>query len=321
MRPTVSCATFAVLVLVSAPLLAERSELPPTIGYNYGEIETPRTAALGGATRASSSSLEGLFSNPANMATARIYHLGVLAQIWPEASRQSYGAGIVDSVVSSSRLAGGIGGTWNRQDPDGVDREYIDLRLALAFPFSDNFFIGLGGRYLMLAEEGWFGLPPSAASGGLREEKIVNGFAFDAGITIKPNEQLSLSLVGNNINNPDNGFQPTSIGGAIGYGAKQWTVEGDVVGDFTSWDATTVRAMAGFEFLAADRYPLRIGYRYDEGASSHALSGGLGYIDQTFAAEIALRRTVRGVDATAIVIGFKYHLESTGLAPSPADTF
>jgi hypothetical protein len=313
--------TGAVLVLCSGHALAERSELAPTTGYNYGEIETPRTAALGGATRAFSSSLEALFTNPANMATARIYHLGALAQIWPEASRQSYGAGIVDSVVSSSRLAGGIGGTWNRQDPDGVDREYIDLRLALAFPFSDSFYVGLGGRYLMLAEEGWYGLSPSAASAGLDQEKIVNGFAMDAGVTIKPNEQLAISLVGNNVNNPGHGFQPTSIAGGIGYGTKQWTLEADLLGDFTTWDHSSVRAMLGFELLAGDRYPLRLGYRYDEGADSHALSGGLGYIDQSFAAEVGVRRTVSGDAATAIVIGFKYHLESSGLAPSPSDTF
>src|SRR5688572_20246092 len=85
--------------LLSAPARADRSDLPPEVGYNYGEIETPRIAAMGGAQRAFSNSLEALFLNPANMAATRIYHLGALAQIWPEANRQSYGGGAVDSIV------------------------------------------------------------------------------------------------------------------------------------------------------------------------------------------------------------------------------
>ncbi len=100
-----------VTLFVVSPARAEESDLPPEVGWNYGEIETPRTAAMAGALRAYSNAIDALFINPANMAATRVYHLGVLAQIWPEASRQSYGGGAVDSIVSSTRLAGGIGGT------------------------------------------------------------------------------------------------------------------------------------------------------------------------------------------------------------------
>jgi opacity protein-like surface antigen len=310
--------------LLSAPAAADRSDLPPEVGYNYGEIETPRIAAMGGAQRAFSNSLEALFINPANMAASRVYHLGALAQIWPEANRQSYGAGAVDSIVSSARIAGGLGGTWNLQDPDGIDRESIDLRFALAFPFSDQFFLGIGGRHLWLEENGEYAeMSSSAASGGLNGEQIVRGFAFDAGATLKPSQQFAISLVGANLNNPGTGYQPTTVGGGIGFGTDNLTIEGDLLSDFTTWEETTVRAMLGGEFLAGDHYPLRLGYRYDQGAKSHAVSAGVGYIDRSFAAEIAVRRVVSPTDdaATAIIFGFKYHLESTGLTPSTEDTF
>jgi opacity protein-like surface antigen len=306
---------------------ADASELRPEIGYNYGEIETPRIAAMGGAMRAMSNSLEGLFLNPANMAAARVYHLGVLAQIWPEARRQSYGIGIVDSIVSRTRLAGGIGGAWNLQDPDGIERKYSDLRFALAMPFSDQFFLGLGGRHLWLKQDGFYNgfgsLSPSAASGGLRGENIVKGFAFDAGATFKPVRELAISLVGANLNNPDNGFQPMSVGGGLGFGTQDFTIEADVVSDFTTWDETKLRAMGGFELLLADRFPLRAGYRYDQGPGNHAISLGAGYIDRTFSAELSARRIVSPSEdhATAIVFGFKYHLESTGLTPEAGDAF
>jgi opacity protein-like surface antigen len=306
---------------------AEASDLRPEIGYNYGEIETPRTAAMGGAMRAMSGSLEALFMNPANMAASRVYHLGAFAQIWPEANRQSYGAGIVDSVVSRTHLAGGFGGTWNLQDPDGVERRSMDLRFALAFPFSDQFFIGLGGRYLALKQDGVFGgfgaLDPSPASSGRRGETILKGFAFDAGATFKPSDSFAVSIVGANLNNPNNGFQPTSVGGGIGFGTPDFTVEADVLGDFTTWDKTAVRGMGGFELLIADSFPIRAGYRYDQGPDSHAASLGLGYIASEFAAEVAVRRVLSPSEegVTAVVIGFKYHLESTGMTPDAGDTF
>ncbi|HMJ10087.1 MAG TPA: hypothetical protein VK524_01715 [Polyangiaceae bacterium] len=319
--------TLAVLSALVRPALAEPSDLPPEVGFNYGEIETPRITAMGGAMRAMGNSLEGLFLNPANMAASRVYHLGVSAQIWPEAARQSYGAGIVDSIVSRTRVAGGVGGTWNLQDPDGVERQSTDLRFALAFPFAEQFLVGLGGRYLWLKQDGfWEGygsMPPSAASSGLEDEQIVKAFAFDAGITVKPSEQFAVSVVGANLNNPNNGFQPTSVGGGIGFGTEDFTVEADVLTDFTTWDETTVRAMGGLEVLLADRFPIRAGYRYDQGVASHALSLGAGYVDRTFAAEVGVRRTLTPEDvaATAIVFGFKYHLESAGLTPDTGDTF
>ncbi len=328
-RPALAGRAFAAacalaLFGLARPAHADQSNVPPEVGWNYGEIETPRSAAMGGALRAYSNSISALFINPANMAATRVYHLGALAQIWPEASRQSYGGAAVDSIVSSSRLAGGIGGTWSLQDPNGVDRQATDMRFALAFPFSDQFFLGVGGRYLWLKQDGLGPLGDSLASGGSKGQNIVRGFAFDAGATLKPSDIFAISLVGNNLNNPGHGFQPTSLGGGIGVGTSDVTVEADVLGDFTTWNRTTVRAMGGLEILLADHYPLRAGYRYDDGAKSHAVSAGTGYIDRTFSAEIALRRIVAAEDphgkATAIFFAFTYHLESTGLTPT-ADSF
>ncbi len=111
---TLACALVAA---VAAPAHADKSGVRPEVGYNYGDIETPRLAATNGATRALSSSTEALFDNPANMSASRVYHLSALAQIWPESRRQSYGAAAVDSVGSSARVAGGIGATTTRRTP------------------------------------------------------------------------------------------------------------------------------------------------------------------------------------------------------------
>src|SRR5262249_62059062 len=104
----------------------------------------------------------GIYLNPANIALTRVYHLQALAQFWPEAHRQTYGAAAVDS--STSRMAAGIAGQYAVLDPDGVDRRWTDVRLALAYPLSDHIYLGVTGKYLKLRENGFarpgFGLSP-----------------------------------------------------------------------------------------------------------------------------------------------------------------
>lgn len=302
---------------VGGPLRAEPSRLPPEVGYDYSAVETARIAALGGALRAFSNSVDALQLNPANLAATRVYHIGGQAQFWSAANRQSYGVAIVDSVVSRSRLAGGVSANWLFQDPDGVDRRGLDLRFGLGFPVSDKFFVGATGRYLDLTQAGYPRgrelLPPSLASSGLDDESVVEDITFDAGISIRPSPNLALSFVGQNLTDPGHGLLPLSFGGGVGYGVNLFTIEADLVGDFTTYEQTKLRGMGGVEFLAAGQYPLRLGYRYDEGLDSHALSGGLGYTTKEFAFDFSLRRVFGDDAATAFFFGLKYHVESLGI--------
>ena len=290
--------------------------LPPEVGWDYGAIETGRGAALSGAERAISNSIGALLSNPANMVASRVYHVGALASIWPEAARQTYGAAIVDSSTSSTGLAGGLSAAWTIQDADGLKRRGTDLRMALAFPFSQQFRMGIAAKYLAFRQEGDGPLGPSLVSGGLEDQSIVRNFGVDAGVTLQPQGGFSLSLVGTNLNSPGNGFLPTSVGGGLGLGTDEVSIEGDMVADFTTWDSNSWRAMGGGELLIADHFPLRLGYRYDDGSAMHWLSGGIGYIERSMTLEVGVRRSVGGGDATAIVLSFAYHVESAGLGNS-----
>jgi hypothetical protein len=309
-------ATAVAAALSPSTVRADPSKLPPEVGYNYGQTETPRIAAMGGALRAFSNSTDALFINPANMASSRVYHLGAIAQIWPEASRQTYGAAIVDSIVSASRLAGGVGGSWTRQDPDGVDRTALDLRFGLAYPFSEHVFLGASARYLSLKQGGFprgiYQLHPSEAAHGLDGKPIVENISFDAGATLKPIAELGISLVGYNLTDAGHGFLPLTLGGGIAYGTSDFTVEGDALGDFSTYGSTKARAMFGGEYLAGDHFPLRAGYRFDQGAISHAVTGGVGYVDNAYSVDLSFQRVVSGAPSTAIVFGFKYHVESSG---------
>ena len=89
----------------------------PEQAYDLGDVPNARAVGMGGALNALGVSTASLFLNPANMPLARVYHLEALAAYSPEAKRQTYGPAIVDSVLNSSHVAGGLGGTWNEFDP------------------------------------------------------------------------------------------------------------------------------------------------------------------------------------------------------------
>ena len=318
-RDSLFTATLLAFALASVAARADASKISPEVGYDYGDVEDARWAATSGALRAASYGLTSIWGNPAGMSRSQVYHIGALAGIWPEAKRQSYGAGLMDS--STSRLAAGIGFVWSGQDPDGIQRDTRDLRLALSYPFSPRVSFGLTGRYLHVKQDGLGPLGQSFVSGGLEGEAMLEGFSFDAGLRLAPADGVAIGLLGTNLSNPGNGFQPTTAGGGIGFGSSEYFFEGDVLADFTTWQKTTARAMAGAEFLVGQNFPLRLGYRYDSGAKSHAISGGAGYIDPTFSVELGVRRSVSGDAYTLFVLTLQFFVESTGLTRAFTATF
>lgn len=307
--------------LVAPAALADPSPLPPEVGYNYGEIETPRTTAVGGAIRATGTSTSSLFTNPANMAVAKLYHVSAFAQIYPEAARQSYGGAIVDSIISSMGIAGGIGGVWNQQDPEGFNRESTDFRGGLALPIGDVLFIGLAGRAFAMSQNGTGPLGNSLASGGIPNSPILNTFTFDAGATLRPIPEFSIAITGNNLTNPDTAVLPLMGALAIGAGTKDFSLGADAVLESRTYGEAKFRFMGGGEVLVADLLNLRAGYRFDQGLESHALSFGLGYVEPKFAIDAAVRRSIVGTEYTAVVFGFSIHIEAMGLGASPEADF
>jgi hypothetical protein len=309
-------------VAAADPTAVETTDTPSTFAYDYGEVETTRSAGMGGALRAAGNGTTGLFLNPANLALTRVYHIEAIGEITPEVGRQVYGGAVVDSTTN--RLAGGTAITGGFMDPSGTDRSWMDIRLGLAFPINDSFYIGLGGRYLKLTENGNGPFGTSKASGGLKDPSggrfaLVNIPTFDAGVTVKLANIVHIGLTGQNLTYPNNGYLPTTAGGGIAVATQDFTIEADAIADFNSYLSPTARVMAGGEYLLINHIPLRAGYRYDQGANSHALSAGVGYLAREFSVEASVRRTVAGPPATMIFFGAAYFLESSGLTKAQPD--
>jgi len=301
-------------LLFANPVHSAPSSTSIEQGYEMGEIQQPRTVAMGNANQVWGGSTSAVFANPANLALYRVYHIEGIAAFGPEARRQSYGGAVVDS--STSKLAGGFGGTWSQMDPDGVRRQWTDLRLALAYPLGDRFHLGLTGRYLRVNQgvtRGPFGA--SLASDGLSTEPIVSEFTFDAGAAIAITEQLRFAVSGRNLTAPGTGFLPLAVAGGLGWSNQTFTVEANSLVDFTTYGQTRARFMLGSELLLADRVPLRAGYRYDAGLKTHAVSVGGGYVDRRFSVEVGARRDVVADNpATTIAVGIRIFIDSGALS-------
>jgi hypothetical protein len=294
-------------------------------GYELGEVQHPRSLALGGAQQVWGGSTTAVFVNPANLALYRVYHIEGIAAFTPEARRQSYGGAVVDS--STSRIAGGFGGTWSQMDPDGIKRQWADLRLTLAYPLSDRLHLGVTGRYYRATQgvtRGPFGA--SLASDGTPTDPIANQFTFDAGAAVAVTDQVRVAVSGRNLTAPGTALLPLAVAGGIGWSNQTVSAEADTLVDFTTYGSARGRAMLGGEVLVADRVPLRLGYRYDAGMKTHAIGLGGGYVDRRFSLEIGARRDVAGErPATTIAIGLRIFIDSgcaTGTgAESATDSF
>lgn len=301
---------------LARPAAADPTPLPTSFGWNYGQVETTRVAALGGALRAAGSGTSAMFLNPASMAETRVYHIEALVDASPEMGRVLAGAVIADSMMNRYRLAGGVSVVGGILNPSGANWSTLDVRAALAYPITDKVFLGITGRYATVTQGSK--LAPQVVSEDESGDDVVNtlhldAFTFDAGATIKAGESIYIALLGQNLGATHRGTFPMMLGGGVGYGTDDVTFEVDALADLHAYEEATARIMAGGEILVADHVPIRVGYRFDQGAKVHALSGGLGYMGKEWAVEASVRRTLSDPGATSIFVGLAYYLESSSV--------
>jgi len=297
-------------VLAPSIARAERSTTSIEQAYDLAEVPHPRAIAVAGAQQAFGGSTTALFANPANLALYRVYHLEGIGAISPEARGRSFGGSIADS--STSAFAGGFSGTWSQFDSDGIKRQWTDLRLSLAYPFGDRLSVGVTGRYLRTTQNVRSGpLGASLVSDGTVDQPLVNLFTFDAGAAVQLTEHIRAGLSGRNLTAPGTALTPVAVAGGIGWSSRSFTLEADSLVDFTTYQSARPRVMVGAEAFAAEQFPIRAGYRYDDGTRSHAVSAGLGYVDKSFSVDVGARRDVVAAHpATVVSVGVRIFIDS-----------
>ena len=279
------------LLAVSGRALGDPMSTSPEQAYDLGEVPNPRAVAMGGALNALGVSTTALALNPANMPLARVYHMEALAAYSPEARRQTYGLAIVDSVLNSSHVAGGLGGTWSQFDPDGIHRTWTDVRGALALPLGD--YLSFGGTVRWLRAEQALGAGPfgnSLASDGTRGA-LFNAVTFDAGATLSILEGLRIAVGGSQPDQPRDGAGTPHGSGRAGYFDADFRDRGGRLprlhhlGHRARTSHGRRRGVRGRSLRAAGRLALRLGnedrlaidrvriHRSSTGASRSAFAG------------------------------------------------
>jgi hypothetical protein len=194
-------------------------------------------------------------------------------------------------------------------DPDGINRQWTDLRAALAIGLGDVLGIGIAGRFLRVSQDvgkGPFG--KDYVSGGTPHGALFNTVTFDAGLTFAPISVLRIGVVGKNLTVPQTSLVPTTLATGVGLASGILSLETDVLVDFTTWsNRAMARFAAGGELMLLDRVPLRVGYRFDVGQRAHTLGWGLGWIDKKFGIELSGRHDiVSDRPMTMITLGVRY---------------
>ena len=110
---------------------------------------------------------------------------------------------------------------------------------------------------------------------------------------------------------------PLMLGGGLGFGTSQFSLEADINFDFTTYEESSMQLQAGTEVLIAGQIPLRGGFVYDQAFDRQAVSAGAGFLSEEFSIDAAVRFSVAGPKATAIVVGLRYHLDGAGIVTAP----
>jgi hypothetical protein len=189
-------------------------------------------------------------------------------------------------------------------DPDHADRTAYDLRLGMAMPIAQGFSLVGTLKYLHLDQAGTPALgDPAAAS----DDALLDDFTFDAGALLKLGQVLSLGVAGYNLTNLGTPEAPLEVGfGAAFSLGDVAVVDAAAVLDLSTYEKVAVRYALGAEYFAANRYPIRLGYSIDPREHVQFLSGGLGYVDQRFSAELGLRQQIVGGSDTTVAFGVKF---------------
>ncbi|APS00580.1 hypothetical protein [Pajaroellobacter abortibovis] len=281
-------------------------------GYEGGELYTPYSLATGGAVTAVGTSTTALFANVGNLPKSQVYHAEGFAFFSPQARRQIYGGAISDSLTSA--LAGAFGGVWSSLDPSGIDREWVDLRLALAYPLGDSLSVGMAGKYKRITQRigcGPFG--SSVVSDGAPDSPILDHFNMDVGANLSLDSSLFMGIAGRNlIRYPDTPLSPLIMTAGVGGVIGNLILEGGGALDFTTWDSTKAQLGAGGQLTVGQVFPLRLGYQYHVAQEFHAVSGGVGYRGPSLGLDISVQQTIAAAfPMTMFGIGLQLFLEST----------
>jgi hypothetical protein len=109
----------------------------------------------------------------------------------------------------------------------------------------------------------------------------------------------------------DSPLAPMLVGGSLAFSKDMVSLGGDVLVDLNQhekFDGPKPIFGGGIELLVQLVAPLRLGYQYDTGRKQHAITAGIGYVDQRFGALLSLRQLVGDYKDTMLFSALQYFI-------------
>jgi len=275
-------------------------------------IESPRGVALGSGVRAAAASTQAQADNPANLVVGGVYHIESFFAYDPTFKRYGTGVSVVDAMTS--RLAAGMSFRALFGSNDAGENEGWEAKLGLGLPIGDMISIGIAGRYANFRIADTHAKPEHPVMEGQPADRRfhLEAFTMDAAITLRPVPGFALSALAYNMIDTDSPLAPLVVGGSGAFSSAGLTVGGDFLWDLNKQDlfpGPVVVIGGGIEYLASGMAPIRIGYQYDQGRDQNFITGGLGFVNPRFGAQVSLRQTVSGPGETSLFFGVQYFVQ------------
>jgi hypothetical protein len=264
-------------------------------------LETPYGLAMGSGARAGAIGTSALAYNTSNMAAVSTYHVEAFSQLIPGSKSDGGTYWTIGSSVTDSTTAKKIAmGTSFRGVFSGENRRYSgwDWRSGIGVQAIPQLGLGIGFRWARLRSD-WVD--------GVRRGPNFDGVTLDASITITPIPWLRVSGLGYNLIKTHSALAPQMAGGSVALTpVEAFSIGGDVLVDFTTFQRNEIIAGGGLTYVAAEMVPLRFGYRRDAGRNLNQITAGAGFNKGKIGAEVALRQDVGGRKETYLIFMFRF---------------
>lgn len=287
---------------LALPLFVAALALPSVAAAQEQESSTAtvttRTMALGGSGHGISSSTSGIFVNPAAMGQTRAYHVDSSVLFDPSINRWAFGGAVADTT--RERFGAGTAYTFNTISGGENAHESHEFRLSVSANLAESISLGVTGRYMDFGGR-------TSANGrvGTRYE----GVTVDVGALFRPVRMFTLGVTGYSLTNPDTAASPLALGTGLGFfPIENLAFAFDAYINFGTFAEPRVRWSGGAELLV-QQIPIRVGYTYDDTRLTnpvHLVTAGIGYIDQRFGVEAAMRQEVSGGSQTTLLLNLRY---------------
>lgn len=304
----VSVAMFTGVLCLASASRADERVVPEA------RIESTRGMALGTGARASAASTHAQADNASNLVVGPLYHMESFIGYQPSLKRVALGVALVDSMTS--RLAAGASARMLLGDNRAGDNAGWEIKGGIGIPIVNMLSVGVSGRFVRYTLSDPNARPEKPVEMGEEPDQSfkLKAFSLDANFTLRPIPGLSLAGLAYNMIDTKSPLAPRMVGGsaAFSFGRSGFGLGGDVLVDLNShklFDGVKLQMGGGMEYLMEGRIPLRAGYLYDQGREQHAVTGGVGFVEQQVGVHLSLRQVVSGGNDTTLMGALQYFVQ------------